>query len=134
MRERCLSLLREKLKEILARVNSLDLLDDLVSVLEDLVRSYRPLSIIVAGSLARGSFIRGLSDIDVLVIVGYSVDKFSRFLLRAVDEVDVEITVFSLEEVIECIERGNEFVIDALVHGCEVYGNLRSVLLRYVKR
>ncbi len=127
-------MLRERLREILARVSSLDLLDDLVKVLEDLVRSYRPLSIIIAGSLARGDFIRGLSDIDVLVIVGYSVDKFSRFLLRAVDEVDVEITVFSLEEVIECIERGNEFVIDALVRGCEVYGNLRGVLLRYVKR
>ncbi len=66
-------MLRERLRMILGREE--DLVPELEKVVEELVERYRPISIIVTGSLARQKFVRGMSDIDLLVVVEKSVGK-----------------------------------------------------------
>lgn len=39
---------------------------ELEGLVEELVGEYRPVAIILAGSLAQGRFVRGLSDVDIL--------------------------------------------------------------------
>ncbi|MEM4971771.1 MAG: nucleotidyltransferase domain-containing protein, partial [Sulfolobales archaeon] len=73
-------MLRRRLKEILDRDNIRDLIDVLEGLVEELVSRYRPVRIILAGSLAEGRFVRGLSDIDLLVVVrdlDASMDRFT---------------------------------------------------------
>lgn len=115
-------MLRERLGNALRR----ELVEDLEKIVRELIERYRPVSIIIAGSLARGEFVEGLSDIDILVVIEGDPGK-DRFLLRAVGDVDVEITVVGLRELLEAIERGNEFYLQAL-RGIEVYGDLRERL------
>ncbi len=117
-------MLRKSLREILEKSSVADALQDLEKLLEDLVEEYRPVSIILAGSLARGRFVRGLSDIDILVVTERSIPKDKRFLLKAVKDVDVEVTVISLDELTKAVKGGNEFYLSALMHGIEVYGNM----------
>ncbi|MET1160666.1 MAG: nucleotidyltransferase domain-containing protein [Thermoprotei archaeon] len=114
----------EKLKKILDKPSIRDLVEDLAKIIEEIIEKRNPLSVIIAGSLAEGKFVRGLSDIDILVIVDKPVDDKERFSLRAVKDVDVEITVYSYNELIESLKRGNQFIGRAISRGIEVYGNL----------
>ncbi|MCC6034089.1 MAG: hypothetical protein LM567_01115 [Desulfurococcaceae archaeon] len=69
----------------------------------------RPLRIIITGSLGERKFVRGLSDIDILVITDYKPgDK--RFILTSVRDVDVEITVKSTHELEKASERTGSFM------------------------
>ncbi len=117
-------MLGKNLKEILRETNVGDVIQDLEKIIESLVEEYKPISIILTGSLARGRFVRGLSDIDILVITEHSVPDDKRFLLRAVKDIDVEVTVISLEELLSTIRNGNQFYVDAVMYGIEVYGDL----------
>ena len=121
------SLRRDLLGRILAENRVEWLYEGLVGLLEELVERYRPLAVIVAGSLARGEFVYGLSDIDVLVVVEGAVDGLERFQLRAVDGVDVEVTIVPLGELVVAVESGNQFYTSALCEGVVVYGGLCSV-------
>jgi len=126
MRGGCSSSLRGRLERI---VRDPELLEGLCELLAELAGELRPLSIVVAGSLARGEFVRGMSDIDVLVIVE-SVSDGERFRLRAVGSTDVEITVVGLGELVEAVRRGNQFYRRSLEEGVEVYGELLGPLRR----
>jgi len=114
-------LLRERLREILNKPNTQDLTDLLEELISELIRRFDPVAVIVAGSLARSRFVRGLSDIDLLVITQHEPPKHERFLLRAVKDVNVEITVYSVDEVRLAIKRSNQFIIDAIKNGIKVY-------------
>lgn len=127
-------MLREKLAELVRGTSAEDLLDGLESVVRELVSRYEPLSVLVTGSLARREFVRGMSDIDVLVVTERRVAKRERFLLRAVRDVDVEVTVLSLDEVERAASSGNQFVIEAVERGVEVYGSAKPLLLRTLGR
>jgi len=121
-------LLRKRLEKIIPN----DIAKKLEEVVKELVNSYRPLSIVVTGSLAKGKFVEGMSDIDLLVVLKESPGK-DRFVLRAIDNVDVEITLVSLDELVEAIRRGNQFYIEA-INGVEIYGNVIQQLKELVTR
>jgi predicted nucleotidyltransferase len=55
----------------------------LESFLERLIAEFKPLRVIIVGSLAKKKFIRGLSDIDILVVVNYEVLQDKRFILTS---------------------------------------------------
>ena len=114
-------MLRGRLAEILRRVNAINLLDNLEKIVRELVEQYKPLKILVTGSLAKGKFVQGLSDIDILVIVEHKPGKHERFQLKAVENIDVEITVFSMKEVKEAIKHGNQFITEAMKEGITIY-------------
>jgi len=116
-----LSSLRERLGEVLRGSSAEDLLEPLASLLEKLVAELRPVKVLVAGSLARGEFVRGLSDIDVLVVVDYEVPRDRRFTYTSVGDVDVEITVVSTYELERAVQEGREFYVDAVRRGVEVF-------------
>ena len=116
-----MSSLRERLGEVLRGSSAEDLLEPLASLLEKLVAELRPVKVLVAGSLARGEFVRGLSDIDVLVVVDYEVPRDRRFTYTSVGDVDVEITVVSTYELERAVQEGREFYVDAVRCGVEVF-------------
>lgn len=85
------------------------------------------------GSLAKGKFVVGLSDIDVVVITKEDLGK-NRFMLKAIENTDVEITFLSIDEVFHAIRTDNQFVIDAITNGKEVYGNIKNEILKYISK
>jgi len=72
------------LRALLSRPNVRDLYDGLRGLLDKLIADLEPLAVMIAGSLARGTFVRGMSDIDVLVIMRGPPDKRARFVLKNV--------------------------------------------------
>lgn len=133
MRGRSLSSLREKLQKVLSSPNVSDLLDPLVELLTKLIeeynRKYGVLTVLVTGSLAKGRFVRGLSDIDILVVTREAPAKEDRFLLDNVRGVDIEITLYSLDELRLSLAQGSYFIRDALESGVVVYGKGISEIL-----
>jgi len=123
-------LLREKLRKILDRPSTSDLLDELEHLLNKMIEDYKPISVIITGSLANSKFIRGMSDIDILIVVERSPDKYNRFLLKAVKDVNVEISIYSMDEVVQSILSGNQFIVEAIDKGIEVYGHAKEKLKR----
>ncbi len=118
---RCWNMLRRQLREILNRDGIRDLIDDLEKLVEELVNRYRPLRIILTGSLAGGRFVRGLSDIDLLVVVRNLETNMDRFTIYGIGDVDVEITFVTEEELREAVRSGREFYISALERGITIY-------------
>jgi predicted nucleotidyltransferase len=114
-------LLRERLREILRGTSAEDLLEPLEELLVRLIVKFKPVRILISGSLARRRFVRGLSDIDVLVIVDYDIPRDLRFELATVKDVDVEITVISEGELERALSKDGMFYVDAVKCGVEVY-------------
>ncbi|ABL78733.1 nucleotidyltransferase domain-containing protein [Thermofilum pendens] len=117
---------RVRLREVLRCGALEDLVPGLERVVDELVERYRPLEVIVAGSLARGEFVRGLSDVDILVVVEREVSDSERFALRSVGDVDVEVTVVSRRELEEAVAAGNPFYAEAFERGVRVYSSKAS--------
>jgi len=113
-------LLREKLKEILNGTSAWDLAEPLESFLKSLIEELKPLKIIISGSLAKRRFVRGLSDIDILVVVDQDVPRDKRFMLTSLDGVDVEVTVVSKQELEKALEEGRGFYVEAVKHGAVI--------------
>mgnify|MGYP000397908988 CR=1 FL=1 len=119
--------------EALARLNKsiAPLLGRLEEVLKELVEELRPRLLVVAGSPARGEFVKGMSGVGVLAV--QDEEPGQRFALRSVDGVDVEVTCMSLAEVEEALRSGNQFVVETLSQGFVVYGGgeeLKELLRR----
>ena len=114
-------MLRERLREILRGTSAEDLLEPLDELLVRLIERFNPVRILISGSLARRRFVRGLSDIDILVIVDYDIPRDVRFELATVKDVDVEITVISRGELKRALREGRMFYVDAVKYGVEVY-------------
>jgi predicted nucleotidyltransferase len=74
-------LLRERLREILRGTSTEDLGGPLEEPIGELVGKLDPVAVVVAGSLAKGWLVRGLSDVDVLVVVDRPVRNEERFSL-----------------------------------------------------
>ncbi|MEM0027854.1 MAG: nucleotidyltransferase domain-containing protein [Ignisphaera sp.] len=72
------------------------------------------MKILLTGSIAEGKFVKGLSDIDVMVVVRDVDVVKDRFAIHRVKDVDVEITIVSEKELKEAIRSGNQFYIRAL--------------------
>lgn len=84
-------MLKEKLKRVLKGTAIESYVKDFESIIKEIILKYKPLSIMIAGSLAKGKFVAGLSDIDVVVITKENPGK-NRFMLKAIGNTDVEIT------------------------------------------
>jgi len=123
MPEGCSSSLERRLREI---VDDLEILEGLCSIITEFIERFRPLSVIVAGSLARRQFVKGMSDVDLLVVVEKVKDE-DRFHLRAIGSTDVEITVVGFDELIQAVRTGNQFYRECL-DGVEVYGDMLSTV------
>lgn len=121
------------MSEVLSGSSAEDLLPGLEALLRGLVEEYGPESIIIAGSLPKSKFVRGLSDLDVLVIVAREVMERERFRLKAVADVDVEISVYSAGEALRALGAGDRFMLDAIENGEEVYGDWRARALANVR-
>lgn len=115
-------MLRERLRKILSE----DLIESLEGIVKELINRYDPISIILTGSVARERFVHGISDIDIIVIVRESPGK-DRFLLRAINNINIEITIIGIEELIKAVKQGNQFYIEAL-KGIEIYGNINTYI------
>ena len=116
-----MSLLEEELRRILSKESVKDLEQPLRQLIARLVEEFKPLKIIIAGSLARGEFVRGLSDIDILITVDHPISKDRRLILTHVNNVDAEVTVVSRGELEKAVREGNKFYINALTCGATVY-------------
>lgn len=115
-----MNLLKEKLREVLSSDNTRDLIEPLEQLLDRIIMELRLLRIIITRSLAERKFVRGLSDIDILVITDYEPgDK--RFILTSVRDVDVEITVISTHELEKALQENREFYVNTLRQGIIVF-------------
>jgi len=112
------------LSELLSRPNVRDLYEGLRGLIAELIKALSPMAILITGSLARGEFVRGMSDIDLLVLIERAPSKQERFSLRNVGGVDVEIIVYGLGEAIRSAGEGNPLILDALRNGVVIYGHL----------
>lgn len=115
----------ERLRRILREVRAENLLEGLVNVVREVIERFSPIAVLVTGSLARKRFVYGMSDIDILVITEKPVRD--RFLLRAVENTDVEITIMSLDEVLKGLEAGNQFLKDAVENGLVIHGDIEGI-------
>lgn len=116
----------ERLRRILREVRAENLLEGLADVVREVIERFSPIAVLVTGSLARKRFVYGMSDIDILVITEKPVRD--RFLLRAVENTDVEITIMSLDEVLKGLEAGNQFLKDAIENGVVIHGDLEGIV------
>jgi hypothetical protein len=82
------------------------------------------LRIILAGSLAKRRFVRGLSNIDLPVVVRNLETNMNRFTIYGMRDVDVEITFVTEEELREAVRSGREFYISALERGITIYSEV----------
>ena len=115
-----MNLLKEKLREVLSSDNTRDPIEPLEQLLDRIIMELRPLRIIITRSLAERKFVRGLSDIDILVITDYEPgDK--RFILTSVRDVDVEITVIFTHELEKALQENREFYVNTLRQGIIVF-------------
>ncbi len=109
-----------------------ELREEFCRLIAELLEEYRPLAIIVGGSVAKGRFVMGLSDIDVVLIVD-SVGRGERFALKTLGNVNVEISAYTPSEVVEACRRGNQFIRETLIYGRvlvgeEIVGEIREMV------
>jgi predicted nucleotidyltransferase len=125
-------MLEVKLKEIIKNNPSImDLENDLKMLINEIVEKIKPKAIILAGSLAKGKFVRGMSDIDILIIIE---NVNYRTLLKAIKNVDVEITMYTYDEIINSIRGGNQFIKDAINNGIPLIGEeIVNEIIKYSK-
>ena len=126
----------EKLRKVVEKNPSLsEVINELHKLLIELNEELKPLAIIITGSIAKGEFVMGLSDIDIVLIINEA-HRHSRFLLRVIRNINVEISIYSLDEVKKAIEIGNQFITTAInsgivIKGLEIIEELRMHSTRY---
>lgn len=112
---------KTELKKILKNQATKDLIPDLEKIIEEIIKNHKPTEIIITGSLAKGEFVRGLSDIDLLVIVEHNIPNKERFTIKNIKDVDIEITIIPKHELKQAISNKNYFYTEAIKHGIKAY-------------
>ena len=95
---------------------------EMKGILEDLM-TYQPERIILFGSWARGDFSQG-SDIDILVIKktrARFIDRIEHVLALTRTDMDLEILVYTPEELQRMQDRLNPFVLEVMETGKVIY-------------
>lgn len=123
----------KKLRNYTQESDMYSLVGKLKKLVKELVEEYKPVAIILAGSLAQKKFVQGLSDVDILVVTESNIPKGKRFTLKVVEEVDVEITAISLDELAKAVKGRNQFYCNALLHGVKIYGKLPQHIYELAK-
>ncbi|MEZ0318520.1 MAG: nucleotidyltransferase domain-containing protein [Pyrobaculum sp.] len=107
------------MSEALSRLKALNPSLD-VSDLEKIVSMHKgAVSVVVYGSAARGRFVRGLSDLDVLVITQ---NLPSRGLTLRGSSGDVNIVYMTPEEFCQALAAGNPIAVEAAEEGHVIAG------------
>jgi len=92
--------------------------------IEALAQGYRPDRILLFGSLAREDVHVG-SDVDLLIVKNEAEERFADRIAAALDccsgTVGVQGFVYTEEEIQRMLQRGNEFIANALREGVLVY-------------
>ncbi len=109
------------MKKLFDKPGTRDLEEEFLALLDELVEEYSPLAIFLTGSLAKGEFVRGMSDIDLLLITREPPRKERRSAMYCVKDVDVQVTVFGLQEAKRSLRKGNWFLREALKEGVLLY-------------
>ncbi|MHC1586536.1 MAG: nucleotidyltransferase domain-containing protein [Candidatus Hecatellaceae archaeon] len=99
--------------------------EDITELLKELEEKFNPKIVIFAGSAARGEFVEGLSDLDLLLVAD-AVDK-PVFMLRSLGNLNVEVTVYPVEAFREALRGGNQFVLEAVRGGLMVKGRVKDI-------
>jgi predicted nucleotidyltransferase len=121
------------LDEVLVRVPSFESKEELEKLLLSLVQEYKPECVLLTGSLASGEWVSGKSDVDILVVVEEGKEPSTRFRLESLGKVDVNISVFSLGEILQGVRSLNFFFIEAVVSGIPLYGTLPDAILAEIE-
>jgi len=102
--------------------------DEILSTLREYAnakaRDHEAKAIVLTGSLAKGRY-TGTSDADILVIADSIPSRvLERYALFAESRVpiDVEPRVYTTEEFISMIRRGDRFALESLKVGIPLYG------------
>ncbi len=93
-------------------------------VVEYLLKKINLKAVILFGSRARGDW-KPWSDYDILIIADFKERYLDRLktVLEMVDNVSLEIEPhpYTMEEVLEMLEKGNPIIVDALEEGKILY-------------
>lgn len=96
-------------------------------LVQDLVEEVRPEAVVLHGSLAKGRYIRGISDIDLIVVSWEyrDVDTKDRFVhlleLAQRHGLPVEAFGYTPKEFLNMVENLNFYVLDALHYGVPLH-------------
>ncbi len=100
-----------------AALRKAELERELARIVELLVREYRPVRIILFGSLAQGT-VHEWSDIDLAIIKETDkrfLDRIGGVLLLARSTVGLEVIVYTPAELDKLVAEGNYFVVDEIL-------------------
>lgn len=102
-----------------------EILQEIQSVVEQLIQKYRPLKIILFGSAARGEYSK-VNDLDFLILkqdVPYRGLDRMRELDDLIDRnMGVDMLVYRPEEIEERIKLGDPFIKSIITEGRVLYG------------
>ncbi|MEM1637904.1 MAG: nucleotidyltransferase domain-containing protein [Pyrobaculum sp.] len=93
---------------------------ELEKATEIAVEGVDAVAVYLFGSAARGRFVRGLSDVDIIVVTK-SPPPY-RAKTSRIDAGDINVVYMSAEEICEAYRRGNHLVIEALDEGILLAG------------
>lgn len=131
--EKIISFAEKELKGNSLEASTYGFIQELKKFVKELINEYKPIAIILSGSLAQKKFVQGLSDADILIVTESNVPKDKRFILKAVKGVDVEITATPLNELVKAIRNGNQFYCNTLLYGIKIYGELPQHIYELIK-
>lgn len=124
MRNPSSSSLRKKLNEAVTKSPSFKLEDQLSDFLLSLIEEFEPKTLVLAGSLARGEWVKGSSDIDIILVTEQIKDHppTDRFRLSSINGVNVNLSIYTKEEIIEGMKSLSFFILDAIKDGVPLLG------------
>ena len=98
---------------------------EITSIVEQIVKKYKPAKIILFGSAARGEFDPEKSDLDFFVVKNDKRKKFKRMqtLYQLVQKnLPADFIVYTPKEVAERSKLGDPFILSILREGKILYG------------
>ena len=111
-----------------------ELKDGLHQLLLSIMSEFEPEVVVLAGSLAEGRWVRGSSDVDLFVITGraMAMPYINRFHMKSINGTDVNVALYTREEVMAGVKSLNFFILDALqgvpLIGDEFFAEMKSTL------
>ncbi|MEM4970535.1 MAG: nucleotidyltransferase domain-containing protein [Sulfolobales archaeon] len=97
---------------------------ELARAVEILVEMFKPIAIILFGSRARGDY-KPWSDYDILIIADFDKSFLDRIgdIFEALSNIDLPIEphLYTLEEALNMLDKGNPIIIDSLSEGLVLY-------------
>ncbi|GAB6944275.1 nucleotidyltransferase domain-containing protein [Vulcanisaeta sp. JCM 14467] len=108
-----------------ARRNNIRDPDKLLRAINKALDGLNPVAVFIVGSLARGEFVLGLSDIDLVVVV--SGEPPFRAKVIGSELGDVEVIAFTVSELCSHY-MDNNLMIEALSTGVPIIGDPRELM------